>query len=228
MAPEAASGGRSPPSPLGGRRLLMDSRFGVPLLCPPRPRSAGHGSATAGASRVSAGRQGDPGLGRAQVRNEWVRSLLSKNTKTRARTGGLAGGAVKRAGAATTQQQFLTESHRDSPENPAIPRLGLHPKELRAGRRSRAQPGSRRPKGGAAKCPGGLPQRLSGEEPICNARAAGSIPGSGRPPGEETATCSSILAWRILSTEEPGGLQSIGQQGQTRLKGLSTHVTTDG
>ena len=29
------------------------------------------------------------------------------------------------------------------------------------------------------------------------------------------ATHSSILAWRILQTEEPGGLQSMGSQSQT-------------
>ena len=29
------------------------------------------------------------------------------------------------------------------------------------------------------------------------------------------ATHSSILAWRILWTEEPGGLQSMGSQSQT-------------
>ena len=29
---------------------------------------------------------------------------------------------------------------------------------------------------------------------------------------EEMATCSSILAWKILWTEEPGGLQSVGLQ----------------
>ena len=29
---------------------------------------------------------------------------------------------------------------------------------------------------------------------------------------EAMATLSSILAWRILGTEEPGGLQSIGLQ----------------
>ena len=28
---------------------------------------------------------------------------------------------------------------------------------------------------------------------------------------------SSILAWRILWTEEPGGLQSMGSQSRTRL-----------
>ena len=32
------------------------------------------------------------------------------------------------------------------------------------------------------------------------------------PLGEEVATLSSILAWEILWTEEPGGLQSIGSQ----------------
>ena len=44
-------------------------------------------------------------------------------------------------------------------------------------------------------------------------RDTGSIPGSGRSPGGEgMATHSSILAWRIPWTEEPGGLQSIGSQ----------------
>ena len=40
-------------------------------------------------------------------------------------------------------------------------------------------------------------------------RAVGLIPESGRPPGEAH---SSVLAWRIPWTEEPGGLQSIGSQ----------------
>ena len=31
------------------------------------------------------------------------------------------------------------------------------------------------------------------------------------------ATHSSVLAWRIPWTEEPGGLQSMGSQSQTRL-----------
>ena len=39
-----------------------------------------------------------------------------------------------------------------------------------------------------------------------------SIPGSGRSPGEGMATHSSILAWEIPWTEEPGGLQSMGSQ----------------
>ena len=39
-----------------------------------------------------------------------------------------------------------------------------------------------------------------------------STPGSEDPLEEEMATCSSILAWRIPWTEEPGGLQSLGSQ----------------
>ena len=34
---------------------------------------------------------------------------------------------------------------------------------------------------------------------------------------KEMATHSSILAWKIPWTGEPGGLQSIGSQSQTRL-----------
>ena len=39
---------------------------------------------------------------------------------------------------------------------------------------------------------------------------------------EGVATPSSILAWRIPWTEEPGGLQSMVSQSQTQLKRLST------
>ena len=44
------------------------------------------------------------------------------------------------------------------------------------------------------------------------ARKVGSIPESGRPPGRGNGTHSSICAWRIPWTEEPGGLQSMGLQ----------------
>ena len=37
---------------------------------------------------------------------------------------------------------------------------------------------------------------------------------------KKMATHSSILAWRILWTEEPGGLQSMGSQSQIRLSNL--------
>ena len=43
-------------------------------------------------------------------------------------------------------------------------------------------------------------------------RDAGLTPGSGRSLEEGMATYSSILAWRILWTEEPGRLQSMGSQ----------------
>ena len=38
---------------------------------------------------------------------------------------------------------------------------------------------------------------------------------------EEMATHSSILAWRIPWTEEPGGLQTMGSQSWTQPKQLS-------
>ena len=40
----------------------------------------------------------------------------------------------------------------------------------------------------------------------------GSIPGWGNSLEKEMATHSSILAWNIPQTEEPGRLQSIGSQ----------------
>ena len=43
-------------------------------------------------------------------------------------------------------------------------------------------------------------------------RDMGLILGSGRSLGEEMAHLSSILAWRILWIEDPGGLQSMGSQ----------------
>ena len=53
------------------------------------------------------------------------------------------------------------------------------------------------------------------KNPLANAgdvRDTGSIPGLGRSLEEGMATHSSILAWRISWTEEPGGLQSTGSQ----------------
>ena len=98
----------------------------------------------------------------------------------------------------------------------------------------------------------GFPAGSAGKESACNGEDTGSIPESGRSPGEgngnplqyawasllarlvktppamqeawaqalgqqdpleeEMATHSSILAWRIPWTEEPGGLQSVGSQ----------------
>ena len=48
-----------------------------------------------------------------------------------------------------------------------------------------------------------FPGSSDGKESTCNA---------GDPLEKETATHSSILAWEILWTEEPGGLQCMGSQ----------------
>ena len=45
-----------------------------------------------------------------------------------------------------------------------------------------------------------------------NAGDMESIPGSGKSPGEGNGNLSSILAWEIPWTEEPGGLQSMESQ----------------
>ena len=42
---------------------------------------------------------------------------------------------------------------------------------------------------------------------------------------KEMATHSSVLAWRIPGTEEPGGLSSRVAQSWTRLKPLSSSTT---
>ena len=55
------------------------------------------------------------------------------------------------------------------------------------------------------------------KNPPVNAGNVISIPGLGISSGE-MATYSSILAWRIQWTEEPGGLQSMGlQKSRTQL-----------
>ena len=53
------------------------------------------------------------------------------------------------------------------------------------------------------------------KNPPANAGAVGNIPSLGWEDGleKESATYSSILAWTIPRTEEPGGLQSTGSQG---------------
>ena len=58
----------------------------------------------------------------------------------------------------------------------------------------------------------GFPGGSEGKASACDAGDPGSIPGSEDPPEKEMATHSSILAWRIPWTEEPGGLQSTGSQ----------------
>ena len=61
----------------------------------------------------------------------------------------------------------------------------------------------------------GFPSGSDGKESVRNAgdaREVGMIPGSQDPLEKEMVTHSSILAWRIPWTEEPGRLQSMGLQ----------------
>ena len=54
--------------------------------------------------------------------------------------------------------------------------------------------------------PMGLPCGSDGEESACTAGDLGSVSGWGRSPEKGMATHSSILAWGIPWTKEPGGL----------------------
>ena len=58
----------------------------------------------------------------------------------------------------------------------------------------------------------GLLWWLSGKESAASVGDLGLIPGSGRSLEKEMETHSSILAWEIIWTEEPGGLQCMGSQ----------------
>ena len=62
----------------------------------------------------------------------------------------------------------------------------------------------------------GFPGGARGKAPACRCRSRkrhGLEPWVGKTPLEkEMATLSSILAWRIPWTEEPGRLQSMGSQ----------------
>ena len=58
----------------------------------------------------------------------------------------------------------------------------------------------------------GFPGGSMVKNPPANAGDTGLILGREDPLEEEMATYSSILAWEIPWTEEPGGLQSMGSQ----------------
>ena len=60
-----------------------------------------------------------------------------------------------------------------------------------------------------------FPGGSDGKEYACSAGDPGSIPGSGRYLEKGMAIHSSIHAWRIPWTEEPGRLQSMGLQSWT-------------
>ena len=58
----------------------------------------------------------------------------------------------------------------------------------------------------------GFPAGSDSKESTCNARDLGSILDWEDPLEKGMTTHSSILAWRLLWTEEPGSLQSMGSQ----------------
>ena len=68
--------------------------------------------------------------------------------------------------------------------------------------------------GGAAGLHGaGSPGGAGGKARVCQRqRVAGLIPGLEDPLEKGVATHSTILAWRIPWTQDPGGLQSMGLQ----------------
>ena len=59
---------------------------------------------------------------------------------------------------------------------------------------------------------------------MCSVGDMGSISGSGRYPGEGMTTHSSILAWEISWTEEPGGLQSMELQRAGHSSATNTFI----
>ena len=70
----------------------------------------------------------------------------------------------------------------------------------------------------------GFPEGLSGEESACQEMQETWVRSLSRenPLKEELAAHSSILAWRISWTEEPGRLQSMELQSQTQLSDKAT------
>ena len=68
-----------------------------------------------------------------------------------------------------------------------------------------------------------FPGGSNSKESACNVGDLGSIPGQEEPLEKGMATHSSILAWRIPWTEEPGRLQFIGSLKSDMTERLSTH-----
>ena len=68
-----------------------------------------------------------------------------------------------------------------------------------------------------------LPGWCSGQESTYQCRRHGSVPGLGRSPGGENGTHSSILAWKIPWTEEPGATAHGVAKSQTQP---SRHLLT--
>ena len=69
----------------------------------------------------------------------------------------------------------------------------------------------------AVLLPPGFPRGSDGEESTCNEGDLRSNPGLRRCPENRMAAHSSILAWRIPWTEEPGGLHIVWHDRATTL-----------
>jgi len=70
----------------------------------------------------------------------------------------------------------------------------------------------------------GFPGGSDGKESACNVGDLGLIPGLGRSPRGGQGN-SSILAWRMPWTEQPGGLQSMGSHKESDMtERLTQHV----
>ena len=61
------------------------------------------------------------------------------------------------------------------------------------------------------------------ENPLATPETCVQSLGQEDPLEKGMATHSSILAWRIPWTEEPGGQQSMGLQSQTQLSDFQSH-----
>ena len=72
----------------------------------------------------------------------------------------------------------------------------------------------------------GIPGGSDGKESACNTGDLGSILGQEDPLEKEMAIHSSILAWEIPWTEEPGGLQSTGSGLQSNKELATTEQLT--
>ena len=71
-----------------------------------------------------------------------------------------------------------------------------------------------------------FPSGSEGKESACNAGAWVQSLGWEDPLEKRMATHSSILAWRILRTQEPGGLQRMGWQSVGHNWVTNTHYLT--
>ena len=71
-----------------------------------------------------------------------------------------------------------------------------------------------------------FPGGSGGKASACSAGNLGSIPGLERSPGEGNGNPFSILAWKIPTTEEPGGLYSPWgrKESDTTERLTHTHV----